>query len=262
MRIRQSSGFSRVLCGWIIVLVALSGCEKGSSTPSQPPATQGALPDIGGIWLPDASRAGAWPAKLPLTAAARSIMDHFNPSVSDPTTFCMPLGTPRNMLQTEYPLEIVQTARLVLLVLQPNLSNTEVRRIPLDGSSLPESPEASWYGTSPGRWEGSTLVVETIGLRPDALISGNGLAHSEQLRVIERLSVVKGAGQEKVLLDEIELQDPKAYQEPLKTRRLFVRAPQAHLREGSCVELRWIDKLWRDRLHEHAEARRKAGKSR
>jgi hypothetical protein len=43
---------------------------------------------------------------------------------------------------------------------------------------------------------------------------------------------------------------------------LFVRAPQAHLREGSCVELRWIDKLWRDRLHEHAEARRKAGKSR
>jgi hypothetical protein len=89
-----------------------------------------------------------------------------------------------------------------------------------DGTSaLPESPEASWYGTSPGRWEGSTLVVETIGLRPDALISGDGLAHSEELRVIERLSVITDAEQGKVLLDEIELRDPKAYQVPLKTRR-------------------------------------------
>jgi hypothetical protein len=187
-------------------------------------------------------------------------MDNFNPSASDPTTLCMPLGTPRNMLQTEYPLEIAQTPRLVLLVLQPNLSNSEVRRIPLDGS-LPESPDASWYGTSRGRWEGSTLVVETIGLRPDALISGNGLAHSEELRVIERLSVLKDAEHGKVLLDEIELRDPKAYQTPLKTRRYFVWAPQAQLREGSCVESLWIDKLWRDRLQEHAEARRKAGKS-
>ena len=251
-----------MLCGWVIVLVALSGCEKGSSTASQPSVAQSAAADIGGTWLPDASRAEAWPATLPLTPAARSMMDNYNPSVSDPTTFCMPLGTPRNMLQTEYPLEIVQTAQLVLFVVQPNLSNTEVRRIPLDGSPLPKSPDASWFGTSRGRWEGSTLVVETIGLRQDALISGNGLAHSEELRVIERLSVVKDAEHGKVLLDEIDLSDPKAYQEPLKTRRFFVWAPpETQLREGNCVELRWIDKLWGDRMQEHAEARRKAGKS-
>ena len=261
MRIIQTSGLPRVLCGWIVALVALSGCQRGSNTVSQAAAAPGTPPDIAGMWLPDASRAEAWPANLPLTPAARSMMDRFNPSAGDPATFCMPLGTPRNMLQTEYPLEIVQTPHLVLFVMQPNLSNTEVRRIPLDGSPLSESPEASWFGTSRGRWDGATLVVETIGLRPDVPVSGNGLPHSDGLRLIERLSVIKDAEHGKVLLDEIELRDPKAYQEPLKTRRFFVWAPQAQPREGSCDALMWIDKLWRDRLQEHAAARRKAGKS-
>lgn len=190
------------------------------------------------------------------------MLERYNPAASDPTTFCMPLGTPRNMLQTEYPLEVVQTPKLVLLVVQPNLSNTEVRRIPLDGSPLPDSPEASWYGTSHGRWEGSTLVIETVGLRPDAPVSGKGLMHSEALRVIERLSLNSDAGHGKVLVDEIELRDPMALQQPLKTRRFFVWAPLAQPREGNCDSLMWIDKLWRDRLAEHAQARRKAGKSR
>jgi hypothetical protein len=75
------------------------------------------------------------------------------------------------------------------------------------------------------------------------------------------LSVIQDAEHGKVLLDEIELHDRKAFRQPLKTRRFFVWAPQVQLREGRCVELLWIDKLWRDRLREHAEASRKAGKS-
>ena len=262
MRIIQTTSFPHLSGRLLIVLVALSGCQNGSGTASKPAVAQAAPPDIGGTWLPDASRAEPWPATLPLTPTARSLMDAFNPSMSDPTTFCMPLGTPRNMLQTEYPLEVVQTPQLVLFVVQPNLSNTEVRRIPLDGTPLPASPDATWFGTSRGRWEGSTLVVETIGLRPDACVSGNGLAHSEQLRVIERLSVTKDTEHGKILTDDIELQDPKAYQAPLKIRRVFDWAPpETQLREGNCVELRWIDKIWNARLQEHAQARRKTGKT-
>lgn len=254
MRIILQAGF--------VVLAALSGCQKSSSPASEHPGAQTAAADIGGTWLPDPSRAEPWPANLPLTPIARAALDHFNPSVNDPTALCLPLGTPRNMLQTQYPIEIVQTAQRVFIVVQPNLSNTEVRRIPIGGDALPQQPEASWYGTSRGRWEGSTLVVETVGLRPDAPIEGNGLAHSEALRVTERLSVTADAEHGKVLLDEIELHDPQAFQVPLKTRRFFVWAPQAQLREGSCVELLWIDKLWRERLREHALRGRKAGKSR
>ncbi|MEJ1966647.1 MAG: hypothetical protein WDO56_35940 [Gammaproteobacteria bacterium] len=247
------------LCGAVAVIgLTVGGCSGKSS-----PSSQGAAapPDIGGTWLPDPSRAEPWPAELPLTPAARAFKDAFNPSESDPTTYCMPLGTPRNMLQTEFPLEIAQTPKSVVMVLQPNLANTEVRRIPVDGSALPDSPDASWFGTSRGRWEGSTLVVETIGLRPDALVSGNGLNHSEDLRVVERLSVVADAERGKTLVDEIELHDAKAYREPIRTRRYFLWAPTAQLRESSCVEERWIEKLWRDRLQEHAEQARKTGKS-
>lgn len=248
--------------GLVLALLAVSsGCEKAASptskqTPSWAPA------DIAGIWLPDANRAEPWPAQLPLTSAARSVMTSFNSAEDDPTAFCMPLGTPRNMLQTEFPIEIAQTARRIVIVVQPNLSNAEVRRIPLDAGALPESPDASWFGTSRGHWDGATLVVETTGLRPDALVSGTGLRHSDELRVIERLQVVDDGKNGRTLIDDIELHDSKAYEQPLKTRRYFVWAPQAELRESAgCIEQEWIDKIWRQRLEEHATAG-KSGKSR
>jgi hypothetical protein len=248
---------------WVGALIAvLGGCGKaGAPVSQQAPSPQGPT-DIAGTWLPDASRAEPWPTELPLTAAARTSMESFDPAEDDPIYFCMPLGTPRNMLQTEYPLEIVQTAQRILIVMQPNLANAEVRRIPVDGSALPDSPDASWFGTSRGRWEGATFVIETAGLRPDALVSGNGLRHSDALRVIERLSVVDDADHGRTLVDEIELQDPKAYAQPLKTRRYFSWTPHAELREpAGCIEREWIDKTWRQRLEEHAQAGR-AGKSR
>jgi hypothetical protein len=258
MAARQDILMSRG-CLVLALLVALSGCGRTSAPVKE--STDGKPADMAGVWLPDASRAEPWPAQLPLTATARGAMENFNPADGDPTTYCMPLGTPRNMLQTEYPIEVVQTPSQILFVLQPSLANAEVRRVRLDGSALPQTPEASWFGTSRGRWEGATLVVETAGLRPDALISGNGLRHSDELRVIERLSVVNDAQRGRTLVDEIELRDAKAYQQPLKTKRYFSWAPQAQLREPTgCIELEWIDKIWHQRLEEHATADRKAGK--
>jgi hypothetical protein len=188
-------------------------------------------------------------------------MQDFDPAQSDPTSFCMPFGTPRNMLQTGYPLEIVQTPQRIVMLIQPNLANAEVRRIPLDGSALPADPEPSWFGTSRGRWEGSTLVVETTGLREDAIVSENGLPHSGQLRVIERLRVSDDPVHGRTLIDEIELHDPRAYLEPLRIRRYFAWAPQARAVDSNCVEAMWTARLWRERLQEHAEAaRREAAK--
>jgi hypothetical protein len=162
------------------------------------------------------------------------------------------------MLQTQYPLEIVQTAQNVVIWLQPNLANAEVRRIPLRGA-LPGKPEPSWFGTSRGRWEGSTLVIETVGLRDDSLVSENGLPHSGELRVTERLHVESGGGRGRVLVDDIELRDPQAYLAPLKTRRYFSWAPNARMTDPSCVDALWIDKLWRERLQEHKESAKAGG---
>jgi hypothetical protein len=248
------SSCARALPRWALALL-VGGIACGPVAPAQ---AASAATDFTGTWLPDPERATAWPAQLPLTPAARDFMARFDPASHDPTSFCMPFGTPRNMLQVQFPLQILQTGQRLTMVLQPDLSNAEVRRIPLAGK-LPEDPEPSWFGTSRGHWDGATLVIETIGLREDSLVSGEGLPHSPQLRVIERLSVVKDARHGKVLVDELELQDPLSWSAPLRTRRYFTWAPQARFTEGGCVSRRWIDKLWRDRLQEHAQARGKEG---
>jgi hypothetical protein len=74
--------------------------------------------------------------------------------------------------------------------------------------------------------------------------------------VEERLSVVKDADRGKVLIDDITLHDAEAYVQPLKTRRYFTWAPNAQFRDSRCGERLWINKLWRDRLEEHAKAAR------
>ena len=235
----------------ILGLLGLAGCDTGVGTQ---PVSAGAGPpaDFAGIWVPDGPRAEAWPSPLPLTGAGREFTEKFDPAQHDPTGYCLPFGTPRNMLQTQYPLEIAQTDQLLLMIIQPNLANPEVRRIALDGREHPGETEPSWFGTSTARWEGATLVIETTGLRPDALVSGSGIGHSGELRVVERLSLATDDDQGKVLLNQIELHDPVTFQEPVTVRRYFNWAPSAQMQEGNCVELKWIDRLWRERLQEHA----------
>ena len=147
------------------------------------------------------------------------------------------------------------------MIVQPNLANAEVRRIALDGRELPRSPEPSWFGTSRGHWDGKTLVIETIGMRDDAIVSENGLPHSADLHVIEQLRIVEDAEHGKVLIDDIELHDPQAYLEPIKTRRYYSWAPRGAASRQTCVDAMWSAKLWRDRLQEHAAAARKQGGS-
>jgi hypothetical protein len=241
----------------IALACALQGCGAGNDSMNHAAPAAGTAVDLSGIWLPDASRADPWPAGLSLTPEARAMIDAFVPEQHDPTRLCMPFGTPRNMLQTEYPLEIAQTADRVMIIVQPNLANSEVRRIELNASAPEEPVDPSWFGTSRGRWEGQSLVVETTGMRPDAPVSGNGLPHSEQLRVVERFRIENDAERGRVLIDEMELQDPRTFAAPVQVRRYFVPSPQTQLREpAGCIERQWIDKTWRQRLEEHARGGR------
>lgn len=239
----------------------LAGCAMSACQSPAPSATADAsTPDLSGVWLPDPSRAEPWPKDLPLTPTAREQMAAFDPARNDPAAFCMPLGTPRNMLSAEAPLEILQTPERLTMVLQTDLSNAETRRIYLDGRKLPAAPDPTWFGSSVGRWEGSTLVIETVGVETDVIVSSNGLPHSAALRVEERLSVVNEPGGGKVLIDDITLHDSDAYLQPLKTRRYFTWAPNAQFRDSRCGERLWIDKLWRDRLEEHAKSASRGSK--
>jgi hypothetical protein len=217
-----------------------------------------ASPDFSGRWLPVPERATAWPDPLPLTEGARERLAKFDPDRDEPAGFCMPLGTPRNTLSGASALEVLQTDDRVYFVFQPNLLNTETRRVYLDGRPLPPEDRRlpTWLGSSRGRWEGRTLVVDTVDVEPQAIIDGSGLSHGPAFKVSERWHVERDRKYGRVLVDDLELRDPETFVTPLRVQRVFAWAPTAPLNEGQCSERLWIDALWRHRLAEHAKAAR------
>jgi hypothetical protein len=62
----------------------------------------------------------------------------------------------------------------------------QFREIWMDGRRLPTNPVPRWMGYSVGRWEGDTLVVETVGLDERTWLDMWGMPHSDQVRVEER----------------------------------------------------------------------------
>lgn len=242
---------SKVLRRWALALTL------GIQVPLQ--ATE--VPDLSGRWLPVAPLSTPWPTPLPLTDTARQRLAAFNPDRDEPAGFCMPLGTPRNTLSGTSPLEVLQTADRVYFIFQPDLLNAETRRVYLDGRPLPNLDEQppTWLGSSRGHWEGNSLVVETVGMEPQALLAGNGLSHGPQFHLTERWHLGNDPRRGRVLVDDLLLEDADAFTRPVKLRRVFAWAPDAQIQDGRCSEHLWIDALWRYRLGEHAAAAR-AGK--
>jgi hypothetical protein len=139
-----------------------------------------------------------------------------------PYGICAPGGTPTSITtqRTEHgPIELIQRPGVLWILAEFPQS---IRRIPTDGSPLPEDPDPSFAGTSRGRWEGDTLVVETIAIdtRMRNISVGrsgdaNAWTHSEQERVIERFS----RPSKNFLTYQVTVDDPVVLAQP------FVSAP-------------------------------------
>lgn len=83
----------------------------------------------------------------------------------------------------------------------------DMRLIRLGGAHTPGSVR-NWLGDSVARWEGETLVVETINFRPDQTFRGA----SPDMRVIERITRVAPTQ----ILYQFEVIDPTTFTEPVK----------------------------------------------
>jgi hypothetical protein len=60
------------------------------------------------------------------------------------------------------------------------------------GRPHPQDLESSWLGDSVGRWDGDTLVVDTIGFNDRTWLNDAGAPHSPGLHVIERYRLLPG----------------------------------------------------------------------
>jgi hypothetical protein len=147
-----------------------------------------------------------------IASAARSMG---NVHADDPSLRCVPDGLPRTPFGEGT--QIVH-GRDSIAVLFEEAQGPFWRIIYLDGRAHPENYDSSPYGHSVGRWEGDTLVIETVGLSDETWLEGvarggptEGMAlfHSDQMRVVERWT-----RQGSELLWEATVHDPEALTKP------------------------------------------------
>ena len=149
--------------------------------------------------------------QVPLQPWARAIvkMRHDRYLADEPYTRCKPAGGPRQFM-SPYGLEIVEMPELKLMFIF-NISNAmSYRRIYMDGRSHPKNIAPTYLGHSVGRWEGDTLVIDSVGFSENAWMNRDGLPHTSQLRLVERLTRTNF----ETLNYEVTIDDPAAYTAP------------------------------------------------
>lgn len=144
---------------------------------------------------------------------------------------CIPPGVP-SMMSAAYGMEIMQNGEKITVFTE---HMDAMRRIWLDGRQPPARvfDDPTYAGYSTGRWEGDTLVVDTVALSTKSYIDGSS-PHSDQMRVEERIRFIEPG----ILEDRITVTDPLALEEPWESVRRYQRAeyPNDELREFACAE--------------------------
>ena len=107
-----------------------------------------------------------------------------------------------------------------------------VRKFYLD-QEHPKNLKPTYLGHSVGRWEGDTLVVDTIGLNDKTFIDDEGSSHSTQIRVVERIRKING-GRE--LEDVVTIHDPGVFTKDWSARFVYQPRPDIRIMDYACGE--------------------------
>jgi hypothetical protein len=171
------------------------------------------LPDWTGIWETEGAAASVSGARARVAAASAARL---------PRNFkrCVPVGFPTIMTipLSDFMFELLVTPEQTLLA----ATDGTVRHIYTDGRSHP-SPEDLWptrMGDSIGRWEGATLVVDTIGREagrispfPESPDLSDAAHFTERLRRIDA----------DTMEDSMTIEDPQRLEQPLHLAIRYLR---------------------------------------
>jgi hypothetical protein len=140
---------------------------------------------------------------------------------------CLPLG-PRHITMAGRRSKVIHTPTLITILFE----DLAYRQIHLDGRNLPADPNPSFMGYSVGRWEGETLVVETIGFNDRTWLDMGGHPHTERLKVVERFRRFNFGRIDR----EVTLIDPDLYKDPIVLQVPLNFTPDTELLETVCAE--------------------------
>jgi len=187
------------------------------------PRTADGKPDFSGLWEPHVGAITALgeplaaefldiaanrKEPLPYQPWARALREarQSDEGKDDPSARCLPLGM-IHMHSSLAPRKILQVPGLLAILYERNV---DYRQIFIDGRPLPADPNPSFNGYSTGKWEGDTLVVETIGFRDDIWLDAAGNPVTAAAKITERFRRPNFGNLEISLT----VDDPKAYTAP------------------------------------------------
>jgi hypothetical protein len=223
---------------------------SGEYTPTAPPEIANlptprmpdGKPDLSGPWVGGGSNSdieaqgGLKPGELPLLPWAKALREARDEK-DEPYLYCTPMSVPR---MNPYPWRFVQSYTAkgpapIIFVIHENGDAGAVRQIFMDGRKHPD-PDVrlpTWWGHSIGRWEGDTLVIDTVGYNDKFWFDSRGTPHTEQLHTIERWSRPNFG----TLVDDFTLDDPGAFSRPVQLKfTAKVLPPGNELMEFVCTE--------------------------
>jgi hypothetical protein len=196
--------------------------------------------DLSGLWvgggpIQDIEREGGLkPGTLEslMTSAAKAVFAS-RKEVDNPQFHCLPMGVPR---ATPYPFRIVQVpthakTQYVYILHEGNIHS--FRQVFMDGRKHPAELDPTWFGHSIGRYEGNTLVIDTVGFNDKSWFDNKGYPHTEQLHTIERWTRVDSGH----MTNEVTIEDPGAYMKPFTVKfNARVTDPGDEIMEYICQE--------------------------
>src|SRR5213594_4664246 len=196
------------------------------------PRTADGKPDLSGIWQRSSLKyerniaADLKPGEIQPWAEALVKQRAENLQKDHMSVQCLPWGP--SYSNSARKVKVVQTPALILM-LDEDLT---YRQIFTDGRALEADPNPSWMGYSVGRWEGDTLVVDSVGFNDRTWLDRDGHRHTEALRMTERYRRLDFGHME----IEITLNDPQVYAHPWTVALSAVLTPDTDLLEAVCNE--------------------------
>jgi hypothetical protein len=145
----------------------------------------------------------------------------------DPALRCGNPGLPR----IGAPDAIVHTPGQIVF-LYNDLHGAAFRMIPTDGRPHYKEAEESYLGTSVGKWEGDTLVIEAVKFVEDTWLIDDGAFHTRDLKVVERVRFNNGK-----IEYQVTAHDPAVLAEPWQMRARNLKRSDKPMHEPiPCIE--------------------------
>ena len=143
---------------------------------------------------------------------------------------CLPDGMPA-VMAAMFPMEILQTDGRVTVLQE---AYNQVRRIYLDEDQVAvEDAEPLFWGHSVGRWEGDTLVIDTVGVKEN--VRYRDVPHSAEMRITERITRIHP----EIVQNDVTVVDPVYLTEPWTWTWMYRDWPEYKIQEYVCEDNRY-----------------------